>query len=206
MLDSPDELTDEEVRELMARCRRGEQQAATILFRQYVDELIALVRQRLSPRLASRVDPEDILQSAYGSFFDGLGRGEFSVECADELWGLLATITLHKLCHKAAFHRAQKRAVQREHRPVQDDNASGLCPELIAQLPSPAEAAEAVEVLEGIMDRLVPQDRTILELRLAGYSCEEIADLVHRSDRTVRRAMERVRDECRRQFVSDSAG
>ncbi len=55
-------------------------------------------------------------------------------------------------------------------------NASGLYPNLIAQVPSPAEATEAVDALETIMDRLPPQDRTILELRLEGHSAEEIAD------------------------------
>ncbi len=107
MANSQRELGDWEVRDLVARYRRGDQQAATVLFRRYVERLTVLVRRRLSPRLASRMDPEDILQSAYRSFFDGLGRGAFEVQGADELWGLLAAITLHKLCRKAAYHRAE---------------------------------------------------------------------------------------------------
>jgi RNA polymerase sigma-70 factor (ECF subfamily) len=193
--------SDENVIDLVARCRAGEQAAATILFRRYIDRLIALVRARLSDRMASRMDPEDVLQSAYRSFFDGLGQGEFSIERADELWGLLAAITLHKLYRKVAYHSAKRRSVQREQSQTRDENMVEAYPELIAELPTPAEAVEAVEELEAVMARLSPQEREILQLRLEGYNSLEIAVRLRRTDRTVRRAMEHVRIEFQRRLM-----
>jgi hypothetical protein len=43
------------------------------------------------------MDAEDVLQSAFRSFFGGLENGKFAVEGEGDLWGLLAAITLHKL-------------------------------------------------------------------------------------------------------------
>jgi RNA polymerase sigma-70 factor (ECF subfamily) len=196
---------DEKIRELVERCRGGDQEAATVLFQRYVDRLIALLRERISPRLASRMDPEDVLQSAYRSFFNGLGHGKFAIERADELWGLLAAITLHKLCRKVAYHKAKKRAVQREYQPERDQDLLKSYPDLVSELPTPSEAAELVEELDLVMQQLTPQERRILELRLEGYTSEEIADHLHRSDRTVRRAMEKVRNEFRRRLMANAA-
>ena len=55
--------------ELLARWREGDQQAEEELFSRYTTQLVALARSRLSPKLAGRVDAEDVVQSAYRSFF-----------------------------------------------------------------------------------------------------------------------------------------
>jgi DNA-directed RNA polymerase specialized sigma24 family protein len=60
---------------------------------------------------------------------------------------------------------------------------------------------EAVEELEAVMARLSPQEREILQLRLEGYNSPEIAVRLRRTDRTVRRAMERVRIEFQRRLM-----
>ena len=56
---------------LVAAWREGDQQAATALFERYAKRLIALANSRLSARLAARVDPQDVIQSVYCSFFVG---------------------------------------------------------------------------------------------------------------------------------------
>ncbi len=203
-IDDNQEVPDDNVAELVQRCRDGDQEAATILFRRYVNRLIGLVRDKLSQRFASRMDAEDVVQSAYRSFFGGLGNGEFTVERTDELWGLLAAITMHKLYRKVAFHNAKRRSVQRE-QPAGAENVLDEFPQLIAELPTPAEAVEVVEELDHVMNRLPPLERRVLELRLEGYSSTEIADRIHRSDRTVRRAMEKLRDEFQRRLVANSS-
>lgn len=47
---------------LVARWREGDQRAATELFQRYANHLVALAQQRLSVKLASRVDPEDVIR------------------------------------------------------------------------------------------------------------------------------------------------
>src|SRR4051812_50134846 len=61
--------------ELLARYHDDHDEAAAEeLFRRYSGRLTALARSRLSHALATRVDAEDVVQSAYRSFFR-LARG-----------------------------------------------------------------------------------------------------------------------------------
>src|SRR5205814_1905623 len=55
--------------ELVARIRAGDEQAEDALFQRFTERLIAKAAARLSPKLARRVDPEDVVQSALATFF-----------------------------------------------------------------------------------------------------------------------------------------
>src|SRR6202022_1988105 len=99
---------------LVARWRAGDQQAAAELFQRYADRLIALARSRLSARLARTVDPEDVVHSAYRSFFADPRAGRYDLERGGDLWRLLVAITLHKLYHQVDRSKAAKRNVDRE--------------------------------------------------------------------------------------------
>src|SRR5207244_9396381 len=75
----------------------------------YIDRLLVLARRRISQRLASRVDPEDIVQSVFRTFFGRLKDGQFVFADQDDLCKLLVRITLHKTLRQVAFHKAAKR-------------------------------------------------------------------------------------------------
>src|SRR5437868_15033379 len=94
---------------LIERCRSGDQEAARKLFDAYVERLVALARRRISQRLASRVDPEDIVQSVFRTFFGRVKAGQFHIEDQDDLCKLLMRITVHKTLRQVAHHKAAKR-------------------------------------------------------------------------------------------------
>src|SRR5262245_5216743 len=73
------DTTQHRTADLLARWRNGDQQAAAVLFHRYADRLVALAKSRLSARLASRVDPEDVVQSVYRSFFVDARVGRYDV-------------------------------------------------------------------------------------------------------------------------------
>jgi RNA polymerase sigma-70 factor, ECF subfamily len=184
----PDEPDD---RVLVDRCRAGDQNAARQLFEHYVNRLLPLARQRLSQRLATRVDPEDIVQSVFRTFFKRLQAGEFAIQEQDDLCKLLVRITVHKTLRQVAFHRAGKRDFNLEAR--QSDEAQDR---LIAQLgrePSPEVTVAFLNQMEHFLSRLQPMERDILELRMAGCSNDEIAKELGIYDRKIRRVIERVR-------------
>ena len=54
---------------LMARLGSGEDAAAREVFQQFAGRLVALARGRFNRLLARKVDPEDVVQSAFKSFF-----------------------------------------------------------------------------------------------------------------------------------------
>jgi RNA polymerase sigma-70 factor (ECF subfamily) len=185
--------------ELMARWRDGDEEAAEELFRRYVERLLALARSRLSERLARHVDPEDVVQSAFCSFFTGARAGRFALRRSGDLWRLLVGITLHKLQHQVERHTAGKRAAGREHPLAREGSVLEAQGEVLAREPTPAEAAALADTLEHVLRGLEPLQRRMVELRLQGCSLDEIAADVRRSERTVRRVLERVKGRLRQE-------
>src|SRR5262245_30887753 len=109
-MESPDSSA-----ELLARWRAGDQQAATALWQRYAQRLLALVRSRMSGELAHHTDPEDVVQSAFCSFFAGTRDDQYVLRHSGDLWRLLVAITLHKLHHQVRRHMAAKRSMALEH-------------------------------------------------------------------------------------------
>lgn len=178
-------------RELAERCRRGDEDACRQLFDCYVERLVALARRRISQRLASRVDPEDIVQSVFRTFFGRLKAGRFRLEEQDDLCKLLMRITVHKALRQIHFHQAAKRNPRAELGQGTEANERLLA--VIDRDPSPDEAVAFVDHLENFLGGLKAQEREILEMRLQGYSNEEIAQKLGIYDRKIRRVIERLR-------------
>jgi RNA polymerase sigma factor (sigma-70 family) len=179
--------------QLVARWRSGDQQAADELFRRYAEQLVGFARSRLSAKVAQRVDPEDVVQSAYRSFFAAARAGRYELERGGDLWRLLVSITLHKLHDQVKHNSRVKRALERE-RAVGDVGKLDNLPALIlAHDPSPLEAMALAEEVEELMRELEPVQRRMLELRLQGYNLDEIAADTCRSVRTVSRILDRVK-------------
>ncbi|MFK7820887.1 MAG: protein kinase [Planctomycetaceae bacterium] len=160
----------------------GDGVAADDLFYRYMDRLTRLARSRLSQNLARRVDAEDIVMSAYRSFFIGARDGRFSIEQGGELWSLLVRITLHKLYRTAAHHTAQKRAMDRD----------VVLFDVTEANPSPTDAIALADEVEVVMRNLPAERRRILELRLQGELIDDIANEVGINERTVRRALKEI--------------
>lgn len=167
--------------------RSGDESAAEALFTRYFARLTALVRARLSVRLQSRIDADDVAQSTYRSFFVRASSGQFDVRENGDLWRLLARMALHKLSHQVGRHTATKRAVSVEE-PLSESN------EIVSLEPSPEEAAAVADELEFVMRALNETERRTLELRLQGELLEAIAVQLGQSERTVRRTLARVRE------------
>lgn len=174
--------------DLLAAWQSGDQQAARILVDRYVTRLTALVRARLSRRLARRVDAEDVVLSAWRSFFIAAGNGRVQPDEDGELWPLLATLALRKLSRQAARQRAGRRSIDRE-----QPDASQYLAELVAADPTPDAAAALADDVERLVTPLEGIEREVFVRRLRGESTAEIAVALRCSDRTVRRAAERVR-------------
>jgi RNA polymerase sigma factor (sigma-70 family) len=79
-----------------------------------------------------------------------------------------------------------------------EDSLLGIQASLLAPGPSPVEALALVEQLEHVMSGLEPLQRRMLELRLQGFNLEEIAADTRLSRRTVRRVLERIKQQLER--------
>ena len=180
--------------ELLKRWRNGDEQAAHQMFERYVNRLCALARTRLSNRMQRRVEPEDIVQSAYRSFFRK-AEDRFELEKPGDLWRLLAAITINKVRGQVEFHTAQKRGINAEESMLADQSMLRVSPEAVAEDPQPDDAAAMIEELTELLANLDPLQRSIIELSMQNQSVEQISEEVQRSERTVRRTLQTIRGE-----------
>ncbi|MFO0968453.1 MAG: sigma-70 family RNA polymerase sigma factor [Gemmataceae bacterium] len=191
-------MSDTSFPALMARLRAGHDDAAARVFQQYARRLMALARIHLDGALRQKVDPEDVMQSAFRSFFHHQVDRGYEPDNWDGLWRLLALITVRKCYDRHEHFRAACRDVGREvprspgHDPGADDSAMSW--QALTREPSPSEAAMLAETVQGLMRELSARDREILTLSLQGFGPPEISSQVGCTERTVYRVLEHIRD------------
>jgi RNA polymerase sigma factor (sigma-70 family) len=177
--------------------------AARAAFERFTRRLIGLARVHLDVRLQHKIDPEDVVQSAYKSFFLRYGEGALAAEGWDGLWGLLTRITLRKCADRVRYHRAERRAASREALAGAEDAEPWR--QAVGREPTPQQAAVLTETVEHLLRGLDEDERPIVELSLQGYSTQEISEQVGRAERSVRRLRERVRKQLQRLRAESSA-
>jgi RNA polymerase sigma-70 factor (ECF subfamily) len=160
------------------------------LVARYSGRLLAFARRQLPARVRSRVDPEDVVQSVYRSFFRRLNEGLFAFQESHDVWRLLAAMTFRKAHNATKFHLRERRDVRRE-RPMLADPDFG--PSAEAQ-PGLGDLDALVECLEELLNALPETRREILVRRLEGESVAEIARRLDCSRQTVYRVLEHVQE------------
>jgi RNA polymerase sigma-70 factor (ECF subfamily) len=174
---------------LLRRLRRGNEDAATLLYLRYAERLRQLARAECSPDLARRIDVDDIVQSVFKSFFRGFSQGYYSVPPGEELWKLFLVIALNKIRAKAAFHRAAKRDVRLtagEHlidQGSRSEHDADPTPRMFLRM-----------VIDEALDQLSPLQKQMVILRIEGFDVAEIASKIGRSKRTVERVLQKFRN------------
>jgi RNA polymerase sigma factor (sigma-70 family) len=184
--------------DVMARLRAGDQAAAREIFQRFVDKLIRLARGQFDAVLRRKVDPEDVVQSAYNSFFLRYGEGKLEIHDWGNLWSLLTMITLRKCFDRVQYHRAQRRDVEREAKAQPGSPGTEPWWEAVAREPTPEEAAVLAETVQHLLRDLGADERPVLELSLQGYTASEISARLGIPERSVRRLRERIRKRLQR--------
>jgi RNA polymerase sigma-70 factor (ECF subfamily) len=190
--------------DLMARLRAGDEAAAREVFQRFVGKLICLARRQFNAVLRGKVDPEDVVQSAYKSFFLRHGAGKLEVKDWGNLWGLLTVITLRKCLDRVEYHQAECRDVQRE--AAARPGTPGTEPwwQAVARDPAPEEAAVLAETVEQLLRNLDDDERSVIEMSLQGFSSQEISERLGLAKRSVRRFRERLRKRLDRMQRGDA--
>lgn len=88
----------------------GDLTAAQPLWERYYRRLVALARQKLQSARRRVADEEDVVQSAFHSFFQGVAQGRFpQLHDRDNLWRLLVVITARKALDQLAYEHRKRR-------------------------------------------------------------------------------------------------
>jgi RNA polymerase sigma factor (sigma-70 family) len=176
----------------VAALKAGEAAAAQPLWERYHRRLVALARRKLQASRRRAADEEDVVQSAFHSFFRGVARGRFpQLNDRDNLWRLLVVITARKALDQIARENARRRggcASQGELRmspggPGWDEAA---VEQVVGDEPTPEFAAQVAEEYRRLLDRLGDETlRQVAVWKMEGYTNDEIAGRLDCSRRTV---------------------
>jgi RNA polymerase sigma-70 factor (ECF subfamily) len=177
---------------LLRRARRGQGDASTEIYLRYAERLIGLVKAQSSGELARRVEPEEIVQSVFRTFFRRVNLGHYDVPDGEEMWKLLLVISLNKVRAAGSFHRAAKRDVRRTSGGKSFDRA------MESETGRDDLALRLLQItIEDVLRELPKAHRRIIELRIEGHEVNEIAAQVRRSKRSVERELQNFRTRLR---------
>ncbi len=182
---------------LLRRLRKGEQDAATRLYLRYARRLHGLASAQTGQDLKSRIDPEDIVQSVFRTFFRRAQEGHYEVPDGEEMWKLFLIIGLHKIGDVAVSHRAAKRNAGRT-------TALAGAGES-ADPPAADQMAETTlrMVIDEILLNLNDSQKEIVTMRMEGAQVDEIAQATKRSHRTVERTLQKFRELLQQQIQEE---
>ncbi len=174
--------------------RAGDQAAAKPLWERYFQRLVGLARVKLPPtmRAGADSDEEDAALSAFHSFCQGAAQGRFPrLDDRHDLWRVLVTITARKAADQIERARALKRGGGRLldeaalEGPDPEHQGGGL-DRLPGPDPTPEFAAMVAEQYQHLLDLLGDETlRSIAVGKLEGYTVQEIAQRLDRSERMV---------------------
>jgi RNA polymerase sigma factor (sigma-70 family) len=177
--------------DLVAGLRRGDKEAAWQFFARYADRLTRMAHKRLSRRAHNLADSSGLALEVLETVIRRASEGQIDLHSEKSLWGLFVRITMRKC------GRLDELARKLREQPLPDpsyESAFGWCP--ADPNPTPAEAATLQELVEKALQQL-PNDchRTILQLRLQGYTVPEISKEVKRSENTVKWVLKEARKQ-----------
>ncbi len=174
--------------------QQGDPAAVQELWERYFLSLVELARKRLRQVPTRAVDAEDVALSAFDSFCRSAERGRFpQLSDREDLWRLLAVITLRKAHHAVRDEFRQKRGGPVEGATGRDDQEL-LLQQALSREPSPELAAQMTEECERLL-RLLGDERLrqVALWRMEGHTVEEIATRLGCAPRSVKRKLQVIR-------------
>jgi RNA polymerase sigma factor (sigma-70 family) len=178
----------------------GDPAAAQPLWERYHRRLVALARQKLQSARRREADEEDVVQSAFHSFFQGVARGRFpQLNDRDNLWRLLVVITARKALDQLARQHSKRQGggtVQGEPRisPGESGRDEAAIEQVVGEEPTPEFAAQVAEQYQRLLDLLGDDTlRRVAVWKMEGLTNDEVAARLDCSRRTVARKLETIR-------------
>jgi len=181
--------------------KSGGDSAAQHLWERYFERLLRLARKKLQNSCRPRTveDEEDAALSAFDSFCRGVSRGRFPrLADRDDLWRLLVVLTVRKAFDQIERQRAAKRGGNQVGEFAMLDGGDELGGDALDRFlgsePTPEFVAMVCEQHRRLRQALGDASLCeVLDLRLEGYTREEIAERMGCAVSTVKRKLDMIR-------------
>jgi RNA polymerase sigma factor (sigma-70 family) len=159
---------------LLKDAAAGDAQAQTLICEQYAPKVQIVARVLLGPALRPHFDSMDMVQSVHRSLLIGLREGKFDISSPQKLVALATTIVRRKVARK---WRTSRRQIRFDH----DDPSQSIAATLSALSSGdtdPAKTAEFQDQMDTLCKNLSDVERQMLELRLQGFTSEEVGERI----------------------------
>ncbi len=186
--------------------KEGSDAAASDLWAQYFEKLVAVAKRRLSNAPKRVSDEEDVALNVFRSLCEGVEQGRFNeLNDREDLWKLLLAMTRHKSMNQVRDQRAQKRGSgQVAGNSIFASDMQGF-EAIWSEDPTPEFLVEVEEEQTRLLNLLQGKNhRAIAELRLQGFSVEETASQLGISPRSVKRKLALIRETWAAEFEHSS--
>jgi RNA polymerase sigma-70 factor (ECF subfamily) len=193
-------LSEADTDALLSLVQKGNRDAVRILLDRHRDRLKRMVSLRLDNRMASRIDPSDIVQEALAEA--AMKIDEFAHDRPVAFYVWLRQMTWRHLVIAWRQHvKAERRSVTRElELDLSDDSRAEMAGQFVDPYLSPGAEAIRNELqsrVQHALEQLRPHDRELLVLRyLEQLSLREIGEVLGISESAARkrhvRALQRL--------------
>ncbi len=177
--------------QLLQEARAGNRVALDRLIREYESELVKVVKSRLGNSLRPYFDSVDLIQSVHKSVLLGIRNEKFDIRSPEHLVRLAALIVRRKIARHWRKHQRQQRL--EKFGACDNQSLATLLLDSQNTAESPAKEAEQAEKLSLILEQLDPNDRKLIELRLAGCNTAEAARKMQLDSNVLRARLGRLR-------------
>jgi RNA polymerase sigma factor (sigma-70 family) len=183
--------------------RAGDRVAAQRIWEHYARRLAGIARAKLQGERLGAANEDDVVQSAFLSFFRGVERGQFP-QLADRtnLWPLLVLITKRKAIdlwhrnHQIGQGGGNLRGESALIGPPGSEMDRGGWQQVLGSDPTPEDLAQGAEDVRRLLEHLAdPTLRSIALWKLEGFTNKEIAAKLRLSLATVERKLDRIRSK-----------
>jgi RNA polymerase sigma-70 factor (ECF subfamily) len=175
-----------EFAELVEKARAGDRAALARLAEQYEPKVRIVARVLLGAPLRPYLDSADAVQSVHRSLLAGLRGGKFDLSAPGDLVALAVTVLRRKVAR-------QWRHLRKQHRLSDADGPADPLDALAGRGPGPAREAEFRDAARKLYAGLGETEQRIIDLRLDGYSTDEVAARLGLNPIALRVRMTRLR-------------
>jgi DNA-directed RNA polymerase specialized sigma24 family protein len=169
------------------------------LWDRYFQRLVRLAGTKLPSHRRRAFDEEDVALSAFQSFCDRAGKGQFpQMGDRGDLWRVLATITVRKALDRLRHQTRQKRGgghvLGESALMVREDAGGEGLGEILSKEPAPEDVARFADDYRHFLAKL--RDPALLSIalrRLEGQTTQEIAAASRVSTKTIERKLQLIR-------------